>query len=132
MIPVLILNYLSEKSNFLYSDANRLEWHKIGNYNAIKRFKIHGKRLKIENYTPKLDSGVYVCIAIKESLVANASLYLGDFGRLSIKISKLPLEMGDEDDIAGKLIELTCQVMPVTSGTQLKILSNVVDFVDCI
>lgn len=84
-----------------------------------ERFKINGKRLKIDDYRASLDSGVYTCVASNHKhQVANASIYLGDTGRLTIKISRLPLSIEEQEEAPtpGRVIELSCQVKPSNSG----------------
>lgn len=111
---------------------NKPDTTTTGNHTIVKnRFKIHGKRLKIDDYRPSLDSGVYVCVATNSSNtrhhISNASIFLGDTGRLTIKISRLPLSIIDEEygvdysssSSNGRIIELSCQVTPTNSGNIL-------------
>ena len=66
--------------------------------------------------------------------VANASIYLGDTGRLSIRISKIPIELDHDDDdddnvdFSGRMIELTCHVIPSSSG-KMKMQTNIYDII---
>ena len=66
--------------------------------------------------------------------MANASIYLGDTGRLSIRISKIPIELDHDDDdddnvdFSGRMIELTCHVIPSSSG-KMKMQTNIYDII---
>lgn len=119
------LSYPKKKIN---KDAGKLEWQKLNSNSNSKnqkpvatqiRYKIEGKRLKIDNYEPSLDSGIYICVAsgTQSKVTTNSSIYLGDLGRLTIKISRLPVSAEvNNASPNGRVIELSCQVTPSNSG----------------
>ena len=88
-------------------DSNNLEWIKLeGDFSP--RVKLIGNKLIIDPYRQYYDSGFYVCVGFNGKLSSNSSVFLENQNEVStrnvkIKITKLPLEIGDE-----KIIELKC------------------------